>query len=186
MGSEPATGHDWNVLVTVYEEEFREAMRLLHEFGETRSTGYHNVISLKVDDPLAFTRRLGDRIKAEPGLLNSLSHVVPAQITFDFNDVADFEQKAHAALLQFVPQLKGRRFHVRMHRRGMKQHMSSQTEEQHLDGFLLEALAEAAAPGAITFDDPDAIVAVETIRHRAGFSLWTREDLKRYPFLRLD
>jgi hypothetical protein len=29
-------------------------------------------------------------------------------------------------------------------------------------------------------------VAVETVGTQAGLSLWTREDLKRYPFLRLD
>jgi hypothetical protein len=55
-----------------------------------------------------------------------------------------------------------------------------------LDKVLLEALAQAGTPGQITFDDPDAIVAVETVGNRAGLALWTREDLQRYPFLNLD
>jgi hypothetical protein len=41
-------------------------------------------------------------------------------------------------------------------------------------------------PGRITFADPDAILALETVDCRAGLSLWSREDLQRYPFLHLD
>jgi tRNA(Ser,Leu) C12 N-acetylase TAN1 len=55
-----------------------------------------------------------------------------------------------------------------------------------LSDALLEATGEAGRPGHITFEDPDAIVAVETVGTQAGLSLWMREDLKRYPFLRLD
>jgi hypothetical protein len=41
-------------------------------------------------------------------------------------------------------------------------------------------------PGRITFEDPDAIIAVETVAQWAGLSLWKREDLKQYPFIRLN
>jgi hypothetical protein len=51
---------------------------------------------------------------------------------------------------------------------------------------LLEALKKANTPGRITFDDPDAILALETVDCQAGLSLWTRQELQRYPFLRLD
>jgi hypothetical protein len=51
---------------------------------------------------------------------------------------------------------------------------------------LLAALEAAGTPGRITFDDPDAILAVETVGRRAGPSLETREDLATYPFLGLN
>jgi hypothetical protein len=35
-----------------------------------------------------------------------------------------------------VPELIGKRFHVRMHRRGFNGKLSSQQEAQFLDGFL--------------------------------------------------
>jgi tRNA(Ser,Leu) C12 N-acetylase TAN1 len=41
-------------------------------------------------------------------------------------------------------------------------------------------------PARVTFEDPDFIVAVETVGQRAGMSLWSREELQRYPFVRLD
>jgi tRNA(Ser,Leu) C12 N-acetylase TAN1 len=47
-------------------------------------------------------------------------------------------------------------------------------------------LEMAGAEGEITFEDPDAILALETVGTRAGLSLWTREDLQRYPLLHLD
>jgi tRNA(Ser,Leu) C12 N-acetylase TAN1 len=178
--------HDWNVIVTVYEDEYRAAHHLLREFGHVAASGYHNVLTLRVEDVDEFIRLLGERVKEQPGLLNSLSHVVPAGQAFDFDNAAEFEEKARQAVLQLAPQLAGCRFHVRMHRRGLKEKMSSQEEEQLMDKVLLEALETAGTPGSITFDDPDAIVAIETLGHRAGVSLWTRDDLRRYPFLRLD
>ena len=186
MSGEHDHRHDWNVIVTVYEDEYRAAHHLLREFGDIVATGYHNVLTLKVADVDEFTRLLGKRVEEQPGLLNTLSHLVPAGQTFNFDDAADFEERACQAVLQFVPRLKSCRFHVRMHRRGLKEAMSSQEEEQLMDKVLLDALEAAGTPGSITFDDPDAIVAIETLGHRAGVSLWTREDLQRYPFLRLD
>jgi tRNA(Ser,Leu) C12 N-acetylase TAN1 len=59
-------------------------------------------------------------------------------------------------------------------------------EETRLSDFLLESLTKTGAGAHVTFDNPDAIVAVETIGQDAGLSLWSREELQRYPFLRLD
>ena len=41
-------------------------------------------------------------------------------------------------------------------------------------------------PGQIGFEDPDAVIDIETVGNRAGISLWTREDLQRFEFLRPD
>jgi len=30
------------------------------------------------------------------------------------------------------------------------------------------------------------VIEVETVGNRAGLSIWTREDLRRYPFLRVE
>ncbi|HLF13048.1 MAG TPA: hypothetical protein VJA26_17745, partial [Gammaproteobacteria bacterium] len=76
--------------------------------------------------------------------------------------------------------------HVRMHRRGFKGKLSSQHEEQFLDHFLLERLNVAGASGAIDFDDPDVIIAMETLGQQAGLSRWTREQLHAYELLKLD
>jgi hypothetical protein len=47
-------------------------------------------------------------------------------------------------------------------------------------------LEASGAPGTLSFSDPDAIIAIDSVDDRAGMSLWTREDLKRHPLLRPD
>jgi hypothetical protein len=59
-------------------------------------------------------------------------------------------------------------------------------EEHFLDRILLEALEKAGTPGRITFENPEAIAIVETLGQWAGLACWKREDLERYPWMRLD
>ncbi len=59
-------------------------------------------------------------------------------------------------------------------------------EERLLDNFLLGALDRVGRPGHVVFENPDAIVVIETVGPRAGCAVWKREDMDRYPFLRLD
>jgi tRNA(Ser,Leu) C12 N-acetylase TAN1 len=105
---------------------------------------------------------------------------------FDFHSAEEFDAKALAVARGWAARLGGRSFHVRLHRRGLKGRLPSQPHEQVLDRALLIALDAAGTPGRITFDDPDAIIDIETVGNRAGMSLWVRDDLKRYPFLRID
>jgi tRNA(Ser,Leu) C12 N-acetylase TAN1 len=111
---------------------------------------------------------------------------MPAAEAFTFQSVGEFEARAKEIVRAWLPRLAGRSFHVRMHRRGLKEQMSSHTEERFLDEALLHALEQAGTPGRIDFTDPDLIVDVETVGQRAGLSLWTRDDLLRYPFLKVD
>jgi tRNA(Ser,Leu) C12 N-acetylase TAN1 len=73
-----------------------------------------------------------------------------------------------------------------MRRRGFKGRMSSLEEERFLDEFLLDALKKTGSPGQIAFDNPDYVIAVETIGTGAGLSLWSREELQRYLLVRID
>lgn len=122
----------------------------------------------------------------DPSVAGALASVIPVLQTFSFQAPEEFEAKARGAVAAFIPALAGKRFHVRMHRRGFKGKLSSLDEERFLDGYLLEALDMARTPGSITFEDPDAVIAVETLGGRAGLSLWTREELRRFPLLHLD
>jgi tRNA(Ser,Leu) C12 N-acetylase TAN1 len=139
-----------------------------------------------VPDVDAFTRVIFERVTVQPGLLNLISRIVPGTITFDFQSPVEFEAHAKDAVVQLAPALVGKRFHVRIHRRGFKHRIVSPEEERQLDHVILAELA-AKGPGAeVAFDDPDVIVAIETVGQRACVSAWSREDLARYPFLRLD
>lgn len=178
--------HEWNVVVSVYENHYSEARRFLKALGEVSRTDYHNVLALRVADVGGFLEALREAFAREPALGAVVARAIPVTERFTFQSAAEFEAKAKEAAARFLPALSGKRFHVRMHRRGFRETLSSQDEERRLDHFLLESLERSGAPGRITFSDPDAILAVETIGPWAGMSLWKREDLARYPFLRLD
>ena len=186
MQQPPAARCDWNVVVTVHEEGWKPAKRLLGQFGAIAPTDYHDVLVMKVEDLRGFMNGLAARIAEQPGLLNFISRAVPATHVFDFHDAPEFEVKARESVLTFAPELAGKSFHVRMHRRGFRQQLSAHEEEQRLGAALFKALQAADTPATVSFDDPDAIVVIETVGERAGLSVFTREDMQRCPFLRLD
>jgi len=171
---------DWNVLVTVAEQSFRDAVRLLGRWGTVGRTAYYNVLTMKVANADAFLADFAAAVADSPGILNFVSHVAPAHKTFDFATADEFETRARALALDWAPKLGGKSFHVRLHRRGFKGVLSTPREERFLDEMLLAAVKET---GRIDFEDPDFVIQVETIDGRAGMSLWTRDELQRRPFL---
>jgi tRNA(Ser,Leu) C12 N-acetylase TAN1 len=174
---------DWNVVVTVAEQGFRDAVRLLRKWGRVKRTPYYNVLGMTVERPDEFLVAFAAAVAESPGTLNCISHVIPVQHAFDFATPEEFEAQARAVALAWVPQLGGKSFHVRLHRRGFKGALSTPREERFLDEALLSALGDG---GRISFTDPDAVIQIETIGGRAGMSLWTREELRQYPFLGTD
>ncbi len=180
--------NDWNVVVTLFQDprSFRRARNILRQLGEVSATEFHNVLVMRVENIAGFLRDFSAMVSVEPGIQNDISRVIPLTETFEFHDRQEFEDKARKIALSWVPRLKGFSFHVRLHRRGLKGALMSPTEERFLDEALLAALEEAHAPGRISFEDPDAVIDVESVGHRAGMSLWTRDDLVLYPFLKVD
>jgi tRNA(Ser,Leu) C12 N-acetylase TAN1 len=178
--------HDWNVVISVRDGGYTQARHLLQRFGPVYHTDYYNVLVMKVEDIHRLLEALRVRVAEDPAILAPIARVMPAVRCFDFQSHDDFEAKAREAALAWVPNLAHRSFHVRFHRRGLKDQLPTPGEERFLDHALLAALERDGTPGRITFEDPDAILAVETIDHRAGLALWTRAELQRYPFLALD
>lgn len=177
---------DWNVVATAHPTRLPRARQILRKFGRVGRTDFHNLLVMHVEDCDKFLLQLGEAVQKEPDLLTAISRVFPAQDAFDFDTPETFDAKARGIVLRWLPRLSGKSFHVRLHRRGLKGELSSQSHEQTLNRVLVEALAATNSAGQIVFDDPDAVVDIETVRNRAGMSLWTRADLRRYPFLRID
>jgi tRNA(Ser,Leu) C12 N-acetylase TAN1 len=178
---------DWNVIVTVDDTEgFHAARRSLRAFGSVVSTDFHNVLAMRVPDVQGFLEALDARIAVDKSLLNDVSRILPAQVSFDFATPDEFKAKARAAVLQWAPRLTGQRFHVRLNRRGHRADLPSVEVERLLDDAVLAKTDELGGRAHVAFSDPDYVIDVETIGERAGLSLWSREDLRRFPFLRID
>lgn len=176
---------EWNVVITVRQRCYEAVIQALESYGWVDRTEFFNVMTMAVADTRALLEALREKAATEPQLLQCIAHVVPVSTRFVFQTPEEFESKAKQAIMPWVSSLSGRRFHVRMHRRGFKGRLSSQAEEKFLAHFLLKHLVDEGATAAVDFENPDLIIAVETVGQQAGLSLWTREDLHRYPFLHL-
>ncbi len=176
---------EWNAVVSVHERGYRRALDVLGDFGEVRRTEFFNILLLRAEDPAGMLETLRVRALERPGSLSFLARLIPVTRTFIFHAAEEFETRAIEIVLQWVPVLAGKSFHVRIHRRGFKGRITSPDEEHLLNTKLLEALAVAGTPGRITFNNPDAVIAIETAGTWAGLSIWSREDLERYPFIRI-
>lgn len=177
---------DWNVVVTVHEGGFVPACRLLEPYGLVRKSEFFNILMMRADDPVWLLSELHRQLAGSPEIAGWIARFMPLQQFFTFQSAGEFESHARDAVTAWLTRIAGCRFHVRMHRRGFKGRLSSMEEERFLDAFLLERLAEAGTPARIDFDDPDVIIAVETLGTRCGLALWDRNELSRFPLLHLD
>jgi hypothetical protein len=137
MNAATHTAPDWNVIVTLPEATFREARNLLRRWGEVRRTDYFHVLTIRVDDDETFLAEIAKAIEESPGILNFVSHIIPAQRTFDFDTPEEFERKARDVAILWAPTLAGKSFHVRLHRHGFKGKLSIPKEERFLDERLM-------------------------------------------------
>jgi tRNA(Ser,Leu) C12 N-acetylase TAN1 len=177
---------DWNVIVSVQPEGYKAAKELLHEYGKIRKTDYFNVLVMQVDDIEDFLENLRTLYEMRTPQLQSIGRIVPVSDRFNFQTPGEFENRARNVASHWVDTLAGRHFYVRMHRRGFKGRLSSLEEERFLDEYILETLQQSGkAPAKVDFEAAERVIAVETIGQEAGMSLWTREQLEHYPFLKL-
>ena len=178
---------DWNVVVTLRGQASRAvgALRRLG-LGPVAISRFLDVLVMKAPDPRAVVRALDERMAAQPEQHACFSHVVPCDQTFTFASADEFEAKAKEEAARYKEALAGKSFHVRVHRRGFKGRLSTQEEERRLGEFLHDELDRAGTPGRVSFEDPDAVVVVETVGTQAGMTLLAREELQRSRLLPAD
>lgn len=168
------------MIVTVFQDGYRRALRALRDPGSADRSPYHNVLIMKVDDPLALLAAVEARTEESPVLYDAFSRVAPALRTFDFHSAEDLMDNARSILREWSSTLADRAFHVRLHRRGTRHNLGTQEAERLLNDAALDATGGLAVPGKIAFTDADTVIAIDTINDRAGLGLWTREDLARH------
>jgi tRNA(Ser,Leu) C12 N-acetylase TAN1 len=142
--------HDWNVVVSVHEGRFVRACQLLGQFGRVERTEYYNVLVMKVEDTSVFVTALADLVSTVPDVLEVVSRAMPAAETFTFQSAEEFEAKAREIALGWQPALAGKAFHVRLHRRGFRERLSSQEEERLLDEVPSSGPARRAVSASTT------------------------------------
>lgn len=177
---------EWNVVVSVQKQGYKAARQFLHEYGKIMSTDYLNVMVMQVNDMEEFMGDMLMHYEMNTLALAYVGHIMPVSHRFLFQSVDEFEDKARDVVSQWLDELSGKHFFVRMHRRGFKGRLSSMEEERFLDEFILEQLEQSGRqPGKVDFSGAERVIAIETLGQEAGMSLWTSEQIQRYPFLKL-
>jgi hypothetical protein len=177
---------DWNVIITVFQDGYRRALRALHELGRVERSPYHNVLVMKVDDPAGLLSAVETRTRESPALYDAISRVAPAKRTFDFKTRHELLAGAKLVIGEWASRLAGCRCYVRLHLSGVRQDLQTQEMERRLDREIVEKTTGIGRPASIAFTNPDAIIAFDAIDNRAGLALWTRDELRRYAVLRPD
>ena len=178
-------GH-WNVIATAKPDHEAEAHAALARLGEVHESPFPNVVLVTVDDVGAFADALMKVIADDPAVGRSVARLLPAQHTFHFESLADLEAITRQLIDDWADELDGVTFHVRCHRRGRVNDLDTAEEEDFLGDAILRLLDDRGTPGRVSFDDPDVVIDIETLNDEAAISMWTRDDLSSYPFLRID
>jgi len=119
-----------------------------------------------------------------PVTMNSLSQILPLERTFSFS-LLDFMDKLKETVSPYVEKIEGKKFYVRVKRRGHKGEMSSLEIEKEISAFIFEKLEQAGRHAQVSFSDPDVVIIVETIANRAAVALITREMKEKYPLIKV-
>lgn len=176
----------FNVLVTMaHDGRYYHLLKELAVYGEFHKTGFHGVALGRVTDVEGFCETIRQKRDAQIIAFQDVARVVPLERVFTF-EVDDFLAKLCCALRPWIARLAECRFHVRLERRGLKGQIISPDIEQALDAYILDELIDLGHRAIIDFDDPDAVVAIETIGDRCGVGLITREMNEKFDFVRVD
>jgi tRNA(Ser,Leu) C12 N-acetylase TAN1 len=175
---------DWNVIVTArsgphYEHELLGA---LARFGRFRPTYFRDVCTGAVEDVERFLDAVGTALASGAEWTSRLGRVVPVEQVFRFTP-EDFAARLQEAVAPLVDRMAAGSYCVRIERRGYAGELKTQEVERAV-GDHVHVLAAAQGKALRTdLDDPDSIIAVETLGPECGVALLPRALRERYPFV---
>lgn len=173
---------DWNVIITV-RRDFDRAIRFLRKLGTVEPTGLYNVLVMRAPDVPALLDQVDELAAREP-IFDVISHIVPVTHKVGFTTADELVRRASEIALAWAPELAGKTMHVRMRRRGHKGEFHSQDIERSIGDAVFDELERLGTSCRFALFDPEAVIAIESVRDDAGLALWTRADLERHPWLR--
>jgi len=175
----------FNLIVTLAAEgRFQPLWMELMQHGDFRKTEFFGVIAGRIDDPPAFFEFVSEKRDHQSLIYLDIGRIVPLDRCLTFSPDT-FEERIREALVPYIDRLDGQRFYVRIERRGLKGRIVSPEVERELDEFLQQELIQRQGSAQIDFDNPDLIVAIETLGTRCGIGLISRELLQCYDFVRV-
>jgi len=175
----------FNTVVTMASEgRFRHLLEELEPYGEFRRTEFLGVILGQVENVRAFLEAVREKRSRQLIAFQDLGRVIPLETVFTFH-ADDFVDRVCEEIRPYIEKLADKPFYVRLERRGFKGRIFSPEAERAIDAFIEEELERGGKSARIDFEQPDAVVVVETVGDRCGVGLLSRELMERYEFVRV-
>jgi hypothetical protein len=184
VAATPRTRWSLRAYTSTHPGRMRAARALVERVGTLQVSPYPgDVLLARVDDVFEGLDMLDSAMRDNPLGRAAIARVRPAQHTFACTSLDQLERATQQFVDDWLDDLVGTGFHVRCNNRG--DDIDGAEEEAFLSEVVLKALDATGASGRIDFRDPDVVIDVETLDGQGAIAMWTRADLRAYPFLRL-
>ncbi len=174
----------WNVVVTCRRGGERGALRELKFFGRFHPTGFHDVVAGAVEDRARFLDDLRKGREMRDPVWRFVVRVVPIDAVFSFT-VETFRARLGEVVDALADRVPPGAFYVRIERRGHKGEIPTPEVEREMDGRIIAAHERRGLASRVDFKEFSSVVAVETFHAQGGVGVVPRDDLDKYPFLKL-
>ena len=176
--------HPWNVVVTCRRNGERGAAKELRFFGRFHTMGFRDVLVGSVEDRTRFLEELRKGREVRDPVWRFVVRVVPVDEVFSFT-LETFRER----LAEVIDGIAGRvlpgPFYVRIERRGHKGVIPTQEVEKEMGGRIISAHEIQGRASRVDFREFLSIVAVETFGDCGGVGIIFREEIEKYPFLKI-
>ncbi len=174
----------WNVVVTCRRGGERGALRELKFFGRFHPTGFHDVLAGAVEDRARFLDDLLKGREMRDPVWRFVVRVVPVDAVFSFT-VDTFRERLGEVVDALADRVPPGAFYVRIERRGHKGEIPTPEVEREMDGRIIAAHERRGLASRVDFKEFSSVVAVETFHDQGGVGVVPRDDMEKYPFLKL-
>ncbi len=174
----------WNAVVTCRRGGERGALRELRFFGRFHPTGFHDVLAGAVEDRARFLDELLKGREMRDPVWRFVVRVVPVDAVFSFT-VDTFRERLGEVVDALADRVPPGTFYVRIERRGHKGEIPTPDVEREMDGRIIAAHERRGLASRVDFKEFSSVVAVETFHDQGGVGIVLRDDMEKYPFLKL-
>ena len=176
--------HPWNVVVTCRRNAEKGAGKELRFFGRFHQMGFRDVLVGCVEDRLRFFEDLRKGKEVRDPVWRYISRIVPVDEIFSFT-LETFRERLSEVIDGVADRVLPGPFYVRIERRGHKGEIPTQDVEREMDGRIIIAHERQGHASRVDFREFRSVVAVETFHDTGGIAVILREEMEKYPFIKV-
>lgn len=175
---------EWNLVVACRRNGEQGALRQLKYFGRFFPTGFRDVLRGFVTERPLFYEELRKSRETRDPLWRYVTRLVPIDVDFSFT-LETFREKLAQVVDGIAPRVPAGPFYVRIERRGHKGEIPTPDVEREMDGRIIAAHEREGLSSRVDFETFRTVVAVETFRDLGGLGVVPREEMEKFPFLKV-